>query len=221
VEVFVREWQKAFSSAIIAIHEDSVELKTEQLLSQSSPHPIHVIAPIIKFSRLELLVEKCVELGASSIRLYQAEHARPDAKFESLKKRCLRLEKIRDQALKQSRSVCNTQLQYFENLALSSPIMEEIVGIGLVLVSEKDALSLASPGNYRAFSSLLREFMKIKKSNKNDDLYLCVGPEGGFSKSELSCLEQKRFQATSLGPNVFRTETAAIAATAIACELLE
>ena len=37
---------------------------------------------------------------------------------------------------------------------------------------------------------------------------LLVGPEGGFSADEVSCLEQKQFEPLSLGPSVYRSENA-------------
>jgi 16S rRNA (uracil1498-N3)-methyltransferase len=44
---------------------------------------------------------------------------------------------------------------------------------------------------------------------------LAVGPEGGFSESELEQMESQGVQAVSLGPRVLRTETAAPAAVAV------
>ncbi|WJG08652.1 16S rRNA (uracil(1498)-N(3))-methyltransferase [Aliiglaciecola sp. LCG003] len=41
---------------------------------------------------------------------------------------------------------------------------------------------------------------------------LLIGPEGGFSDSEIYAAEQTGFQTAQMGPRVLRTETAAIAA---------
>ena len=48
---------------------------------------------------------------------------------------------------------------------------------------------------------------------------LLVGPEGGFSDREYEDAEVAGFRAVSLGPRILRTETAAIAALAIAQSL--
>ncbi len=45
---------------------------------------------------------------------------------------------------------------------------------------------------------------------------LLVGPEGGFSNSEYDAAAVAGFKAVSLGPRILRTETAAVAALAIA-----
>jgi 16S rRNA (uracil1498-N3)-methyltransferase len=39
-----------------------------------------------------------------------------------------------------------------------------------------------------------------------------IGPEGGFSSSEAETAKEKGFHLVSLGPNILRTETAAVAA---------
>jgi 16S rRNA (uracil1498-N3)-methyltransferase len=44
---------------------------------------------------------------------------------------------------------------------------------------------------------------------------IAVGPEGGFEPAELDRLRAARFRAVSLGANVLRFETAAVAALAI------
>lgn len=221
IEVYIREWQSAFYATITLSDREKVEIEVKRAIESRKGVRVHLIAPIFKFSRLETLIEKCVELGLSSIAFYQAEHSRPEAKFENARKRLNRIEKIRDQALKQCKTHTVTELRLLKSLS-DCPFAElETASISLVLVSTQDSDNLPSPGKHSKFSHCLREFIKIKKSHDNADLYICVGPEGGFSKGELSFLEQRQFIATSLGPNVLRTETAAIAASAIACELLQ
>lgn len=41
---------------------------------------------------------------------------------------------------------------------------------------------------------------------------ILVGPEGDFSQDEYSCAIQSNFSSVSLGDNILRVETAAIAA---------
>jgi 16S rRNA (uracil1498-N3)-methyltransferase len=47
-------------------------------------------------------------------------------------------------------------------------------------------------------------------------LCLLIGPEGGFSAKEYDDAEIAGFTAVSLGPRILRTETAALAALAVA-----
>ncbi len=43
------------------------------------------------------------------------------------------------------------------------------------------------------------------------NIVVLIGPEGGFSRTEAQMAEKKGFHLVSLGPNVLRTETAAVA----------
>ena len=44
----------------------------------------------------------------------------------------------------------------------------------------------------------------------SNQFQLLVGPEGGFSESEIAYVSGKQFQSISLGPRILRTETAAL-----------
>ena len=50
----------------------------------------------------------------------------------------------------------------------------------------------------------------------DDGLCLLIGPEGGFSEREYDDAGLAGFEAVTLGPRILRTETAAVAAIAIA-----
>ena len=49
-----------------------------------------------------------------------------------------------------------------------------------------------------------------------DRIHLLVGPEGGFSDSEVSQARDAGFRIASLGPSILRTETAAVVGAALA-----
>lgn len=52
-------------------------------------------------------------------------------------------------------------------------------------------------------------------------LFLCVGPEGGFSLQEIEMAESRGFIRTTLGRRILRAETAAVAAVALVQFLAE
>ena len=61
----------------------------------------------------------------------------------------------------------------------------------------------------------LRELMGGKPADEMGSLALAVGPEGDFSPSELEAFREAKFDFLSLGPNVLRSETAAIYALSV------
>jgi len=60
------------------------------------------------------------------------------------------------------------------------------------------------------------ENVKSMKATKSDKWAILIGPEGGFSDSEVMHLKSLEFVTSiSLGPRILRADTAAVAALAI------
>ncbi|MFA6901396.1 MAG: 16S rRNA (uracil(1498)-N(3))-methyltransferase [Desulfurivibrionaceae bacterium] len=60
----------------------------------------------------------------------------------------------------------------------------------------------------------LNEALAGQEQDCRSVLFL-LGPEGGFSETEVVCAQQEGFTPVSLGPRILRAETATLAATAI------
>ncbi len=52
----------------------------------------------------------------------------------------------------------------------------------------------------------------LRKNPGVKNIIVLIGPEGGFSAKEAEAAGERNFHAVSLGPNILRTETAAVAA---------
>lgn len=57
--------------------------------------------------------------------------------------------------------------------------------------------------------------LSLREVDIRDSIDIAVGPEGGFSRSELGALDRAGVRAVRLGPRVLRTETAGPAAIAV------
>ena len=55
--------------------------------------------------------------------------------------------------------------------------------------------------------------------NRDDQIFLVIGPEGGITPEEIEILRSLGYQSVSLGKRILRMETAAI--TAVAAVLFE
>jgi 16S rRNA (uracil1498-N3)-methyltransferase len=66
--------------------------------------------------------------------------------------------------------------------------------------------------------TLLRDV--VKRQIAEDGIVLAVGPEGGWTESELQSFRQSGWTSASLGNTILRAETAAIAATAVVASAL-
>jgi 16S rRNA (uracil1498-N3)-methyltransferase len=178
---------------VIAEIIEAVNEKTE------SPLNVVLLQGLLKGEKMDLVVQKAVELGVKEIVpvITERSQVRETTKVE-------RWRKIAEDASRQS------------GRSAVPHILEPI--------SFSDVLSNFSPyaAHFKTFKCLIfweeggSGLAQIKESTKTPrGLMMAVGPEGGFTKNEAAEAESKGFVITSLGNRILRAETAAIAATAI------
>ena len=155
-----------------------------------------------KNDKMELIVQKAVELGVFEIVPTLSERciSKPDEK--ALSKKIERWQKIAKEAAQQS----------------GRGIVPKI----LPAVSlENAAKNIASYEKALIFYENGGESIKnsIQKTIKN--LAIFIGPEGGFEKAEVNLLAQNGAVVSTLGKRILRTETASLAALAVIFSILE
>jgi 16S rRNA (uracil1498-N3)-methyltransferase len=162
--------------------------------SRESPLIIHLAQAISKGERMELVMQKAVELGVASITPIVTERCVVKLDKERMAKKLHQWQAIVIAACEQSGR--NTVPIVHPAVLLTQYLNEVQAGLKLVL----------HPGetkNWRDYA--------IGAS----DIALLVGPEGGLSEDEVQFAQKLGFQALSLGPRVLRTETAAITALSV------
>ena len=142
---------------------------------------------IPKSDKLDLIVQKCVELGVS--RIVPVETGRSVSKISGSKK-IERLQKIALSAAEQS--------------------MRGIVPEVCEAVTFKNATKTANA--IVAYENETSAMLKQVLPQATIDIW--IGPEGGFTQDEITTLRNYGGKTVSLGPRILRTETAAIAALA-------
>ena len=167
----------------------------EQVGSGSESQAITLLISIFKFDRMEWAIEKAVELGVNTIVPVIAARTQRHLATAATK-RGERWRRIVQQAAEQSRRESIAQIA--APVALKRAI--EATEHGIVLTESGAELSL-------------REWLQRLQCQKA--LAIAVGPEGGWTSEELACFSAAGWQKASLGPNILRAETAAIAALAI------
>ena len=149
-----------------------------------------------KSDKLELVVQKAVELGVSRICVYRSTYCVPDPDRKSFEKRLQRLQRIAREAAGQSRRgripEVTGLLTYREMLQAAA--REELS----LFFYERGGTSLKSLMNRRKYHSIS----------------LVIGPEGGFSEEEHRLACEAGLETAYLGPRILRCETAAVCAAA-------
>lgn len=146
--------------------------------------------PLLKGDKLDLVVQKAVELGCGEIVLYEAQRSVVKLN-EKLEKKLTRLSKIAMNATQQ----CGRH---------RVPCVQ-----GLLTLEEVCAKGQGIFAWEKEYSSSLREHLSQNVSEGY--INLLTGPEGGLSEIEASRLQEAGWTSVSLGPRILRAETAAIA----------
>ena len=187
------EWQ----ARLVAYAKDRCRLTVEQLrrppMATAMADLWLLFAPI-KRARIELLIEKATELGVTRLIPVVTRHT------DVVRFNHERLAAIAEEAAEQCERLTVPEIQSPEPLAR---VLSDWPATGRPL------LVCAEAGPVQPLAAVAAALAPGPAA-------FLVGPEGGFSATELDELAERPFvKAVGLGPRVLRTETAAMAA--IAC----
>ena len=178
--------RRAAEVEILTVTEDVHELV---------PPRLELACAVVKGKRFEWALEKAVEMGAHCICPLITEHG----VIEPGGGKRQRWLTIMKSALKQSgRSWL--------------PVLEDSAHLGDYLGQEKEGLLLygAVPGEVAGAASWAN-LLAPQPEPVPAVVTIAIGPEGGWSETELSTLTHRGAVPVDLGPHVLRTETAAVA----------
>lgn len=167
--------------------------------------PIRVCQSLLKGQKIELLVQKCTELGVTEFTPFYSERCQFKKKeLSKVTKKYDRWRRIIEEACKQ----CGTPWAMRLNPLLS---FEEMLRANVQEVQR--ILFWEEAGIENSLHSL-----PLKKDTYG--LQVVFGPEGGFSVEEATAAKEADFQVLSLGARILKAETANIAAVSIVQHLL-
>ncbi len=173
----------------------SVDIKSKTICNRESPTDIYLAQGIARGEKMDFIIQKAVELGASKIFPLITERCNVRTTAEREEKRLRHWQSIVISACEQSGR--NVIPELLPAQSLSDFISKISADIKFVLTPHCDS-SLSSV-----------------KLNTNGKIILLIGPEGGLSSQEIQLAMDHQYQALLLGPRVLRTETATIAALAV------
>lgn len=176
-----------YSGIVQVIGKKRVEISIveKSVLDSKNKDLVLALGLIKNRQRLEFAIEKAVELGATSIILFNSRYSEKD------KVRLDRLEGIVISAMKQSMHARLPVLDYEKSL---KDVLERFKSHRILMAHEKVG--------GKAF---------IPDTEDQKEILLLVGPEGGFSDEETELVEQYNGELVSLGRYRLRAETATIA----------
>lgn len=182
---------REFAATIEVVKKKQVMVVIDAVteINKESPLTIHLAQAISKGERMELVMQKAVELGVSSITPIISERCVVKLDQERMSKKLHQWQAIVIAACEQSGR--NTVPMVHQPLTLERYVHEESAQLKLML----------HPGGNKNW----RDYTFAQQN-----VALLIGPEGGLSDVEVQRAGAQGFQPLSLGPRILRTETAAI-----------
>ncbi len=182
------------ASAICEIEElnrnlASLRRVSDLQVSQASSKKVVFVVPFIKKDNFHFMVQKLCEIGISEFIFYK-----PDLIDQSIAKK--------------------------DTLKIYSKIEEVIIGAckqcgsnfipsTKIATNLRDAITLINNMNVCVFDLSAKSSFN-PADNSSQDVCMITGPESGFSRTEISLLNEKEFEFKLIGSNILRAETAPI-----------
>jgi 16S rRNA (uracil1498-N3)-methyltransferase len=185
------EWRAQVSAAG---KRDSALSVEERLREQPAASDLHFLFAPLKHARLDYLVQKAVEMGASLLQPVVTQHTQVAR---------VNTERMRANVVEAAQQCGILTLAEVAEPAPFSRALNALSGEQLLIFCDEDA-EVKDP------------IAALERAPAHKGLAVLIGPEGGFSEEERKLLlRRSSVLRVSLGPRILRADTAAVAALAV------
>ena len=156
---------------------------------------IHLFQGLPKSDKLELIIQKAVELGATSVTPVSMKRSIVKIDDKKKKSKVERWQSIAEAAAKQSK---RTAIPEVREVMSYKEMLNEAKNLDLLLVPYECAEGMTATKD------------ALSKIKSGMSVGIVIGPEGGFEQKEIDAALEIGGKVISLGSRILRTETAAI-----------
>ncbi|MDK2888002.1 MAG: rRNA (uracil1498-N3)-methyltransferase [Thermoanaerobacter sp.] len=160
-----------------------------------APLRVTLIQGLSKGDKMDIIIQKSTELGVSCIIPLACTRSVVRLTPDKARDRQRRWQRIALEAAKQSRRAT----------------VPRVAGI----MDLPEALNLIPPGALALMpweEERERSLKAVLRGRTCEEVFIFIGPEGGFAMEEVAMAREKGVYSVSLGPRILRTETAGLAA---------
>lgn len=199
VELVDGEGQRAQAS-IVAIGTESTQLRVDAPQAVPDELPvIRALIPVIKGDRMDVCVEKLVEVGVDEILVWPASRA----------------------VVKLVGSRRDSRLEHYRGIAQAAARQSGRASVPVVDMADSLAAAIGRLPSGRhlvldpGVDQTLMDVMAGPGASISEPVAILTGPEGGLAGAELDLVTGAGFLPVGLGPRVLRAETAPVIAVAL------
>lgn len=163
--------------------------------------PLDLYVGLLDWGRLDLVVEKCTELGVDRIVVFTSERGRRRGGQEAFDRRVERLDRLAQSAARQCGRGSRTHVS---GLVAFSAMVDDLDPEHTFLVDARGSAGLG----------------EALRARPRARVGVVVGPDAGFSDAEIARAGTRGVAVCRLGEATLRAETAALAAAAITADAM-
>ena len=225
LEISIIETEERYLVEILELNNENIICKVVEKIEENfeSNLNLNIIQALPKADKMELIIQKCTELGVKEITPLELERCIVKLSGKDVNKKLERWQSIAETAAKQCRRSIIPKVNNLYNLKNIEEIIKKNDLVILAYENEtenslKDVINELKFKNLQqeisvAALSNFKEVTEIKKSDKKEDrisIGIIIGPEGGLEEKEVEYLKKLGVKSVSLGKRILRTETVAI-----------
>ena len=182
---------------IVSLQADNVVVRCLEKLAESHEPSVKITLAqgLAKGEKMDFIIQKAVEMGASSIVPVAMEHSVVRLEGAKADKKVERWQKIAEAAAKQSKRDIIPQVQSvqtMQQMLANNDLQHKIIAYEC---EDRRGLKTA-----------------LQSCDNLQELLLIIGPEGGISEFELEMARKNGAVPVSLGKRILRAETAGVVA---------
>ena len=193
------EWRASLAdagkrSAALAVDEPT--------RAQTTPRDLHYLFAPLKHARLDYMVQKAVEMGASRLQPVSMQHSQVPR---------INLERMRANVIEAAEQ-CGI---------LNVPEVAEPIAFERMLAAREPSRVMVFCDEAADVRDPIAALAAARNAAEPVPLAVLIGPEGGFAEHERAALiKLPNVVRLSLGPRILRADTAAVAALALVGSVL-
>ena len=186
---------------ILKLFDDKIICKiiSNKISNSESELNLTIYQGLPKADKMELIIQKCTELGVKEIVPTIMKRSVVKLKEKDKENKVNRWQKIAEVAAKQSG---RDFIPKINNIINFNQIDYQKYDRVLILYENENKLSI-------------KKVINELKNEKILNLAIVIGPEGGFDEKEIQDLNQPNISIVTLGKRILRTETVALVVSGI------
>lgn len=208
VALCCEELEKEYVCSLNRLGDDEVRAVIEDINGASGELPVRLILfqGLPKSDKMELIIQKAVELGVSEIVPVATKRCVVKLDVKKAVKKVQRWNEIAKGAARQSR---RSRIPEVRPVMGYADALEYGKALDVLLIPYEDAKGIAHS----------RKLMEAVKGKESAGIF--IGPEGGFEEREVELAKEAGAHPVTLGHRILRTETAGMAALSILMFMLD